>query len=181
LIVAVLGSSALGAVVGGTLTTWLRGRIEREEAWRTRLLDAASSLGTDLSQLLLRSALIRTRLDGGDRWNPEEEASTPLMHAYKEQGDAWDRVRISLTPVQILFGSSSDTFRSANLVLLLLADMRRALRGETDRLHVALTYTDATDSTEVAIDCYQAAVREFDRFTGSATAHIQGGQPKAPS
>jgi hypothetical protein len=37
----VLGSSALGAIVGGMITTRMRGRIERDEAWRTRLVDAS--------------------------------------------------------------------------------------------------------------------------------------------
>src|SRR6266550_7927702 len=51
-LVAVLGSSALGAVFGGYLTTRMRGRIEREEAWRTRLLEAAE----DLNRVLVQGA-----------------------------------------------------------------------------------------------------------------------------
>jgi hypothetical protein len=46
-ILAALGSSALGAIVGGFLTTSLRGRIERDEAWRTRLLDNVAELAAD--------------------------------------------------------------------------------------------------------------------------------------
>ena len=38
---AVLGSSALGAIAGGMITTRMRGRIERDEAWRTGLVDAS--------------------------------------------------------------------------------------------------------------------------------------------
>lgn len=37
----VLGSSAVGAIVGGYITTWLRGRQERDEAMRTRLIEVA--------------------------------------------------------------------------------------------------------------------------------------------
>jgi hypothetical protein len=43
IVVAVLGSSALGAIVGGMITTRMRGRIERDEAWRTRLVDASEA------------------------------------------------------------------------------------------------------------------------------------------
>jgi hypothetical protein len=48
IVLAVLGSSAVGAIAGGYLTTRLRGTIERDEAWRTRLIDCAD---TFLSQL----------------------------------------------------------------------------------------------------------------------------------
>jgi hypothetical protein len=48
--VALLGSSAIGAVVGGSLTTVLRGQIEREEAWRTRMIEAADNVASALSQ-----------------------------------------------------------------------------------------------------------------------------------
>jgi hypothetical protein len=37
----VLGSSALGAIAGGYITTWIRGRQERDEAMRTRLIEVA--------------------------------------------------------------------------------------------------------------------------------------------
>ena len=41
LLITALGASFVGGVLGGALTTWMRGRIEREEAWRTRLIEAA--------------------------------------------------------------------------------------------------------------------------------------------
>lgn len=46
IILAVLGSSAIGAVVGGFLTAWYRGRFERDEAMRTRLIEAAEAFAT---------------------------------------------------------------------------------------------------------------------------------------
>jgi hypothetical protein len=49
---AVLGSSALGAIFGGYVTTRMRGRLEREEAWRTRLIEAADNLNGALSRVL---------------------------------------------------------------------------------------------------------------------------------
>ena len=49
---AVLGSSALGAIFGGYVTTRLRGRLEREEAWRTRLIEAADNFNGAISRTL---------------------------------------------------------------------------------------------------------------------------------
>jgi hypothetical protein len=51
-LLAVLGSSAVRAIAGGYLTTRMRGRIEREEAWRTPLVTAADDLNLHLAQAL---------------------------------------------------------------------------------------------------------------------------------
>jgi hypothetical protein len=53
LVLAVVGSSAVGAVVGGYLTTVTRGRLEREEAWRTRVIEAAVSLNDALVAMMV--------------------------------------------------------------------------------------------------------------------------------
>ena len=50
IVLAVLGSSALGAIAGGYITTRLRGDIERDEAWRTRLVDCADAFLAELGR-----------------------------------------------------------------------------------------------------------------------------------
>jgi hypothetical protein len=47
---AVLGSSVLGSVVGGCLTAWVSGKMARDEAWRTRLIDAIDAFVAQLGQ-----------------------------------------------------------------------------------------------------------------------------------
>jgi hypothetical protein len=163
LIVAALGSSALGAIIGGFITTWLRGRIEREEAWRTRLLDSASVLGTELSELMLSAGKIVHAV---------EKRRAPEAGGIEEVKLAWNRVRTALTPVQILFGHQSKAARHANGVLHSIRDMWRAAEGEMDRVaSLPAGLTVESDPAE-AVDAYfKEATESFGEF--AAAVHQQ--------
>lgn len=50
LVVTVLTSGAIGGAAGGVITSRMRGRIERDEAWRTRLVEASDSFLAQLDR-----------------------------------------------------------------------------------------------------------------------------------
>ena len=81
---AVLGSSALGAIFGGYVTTRMRGRLEREEAWRTRLIEAADNFNGVLSRMLRTLGTLIPRASRGelplrrDDGTPTEDTAAAL-------------------------------------------------------------------------------------------------------
>lgn len=165
LIVAALGSSALGAIFGGFITTWLRGRIEREEAWRTRLLDSASVLGTELSELMLSA---------GKVVHSVEKKGVPEPGEIEEVKLAWNRVRTSLTPVQILFGGQSKTALHANGILHAIRDMWRAADGEMDRLaSLPAGLTVDSDPAEGVDVYFKEASESFTKFAAAVHDQLQ--------
>jgi hypothetical protein len=114
IIVAALGSSAIGAVVGGLITTWLGGRIQREEAWRTRLIEAADDLGCDLAEALLEVGRV---IGEAERFGLAiREAGKPtgaVIQRVAEVRTKINRGRVRLSRVGLLFGADSPTYDRA--------------------------------------------------------------------
>lgn len=107
IVLAVLGSSAVGAVVGGIITTSLRGRIERDEAWRTRLIEAADEYQAAMSGALLayEEALLADAAAGKRPVRNEHgdlaEALADVVKAGEEQST---RVNQLLYRILLLYG-----------------------------------------------------------------------------
>jgi hypothetical protein len=106
---AVLGSSALGAIFGGYLTTRMRGRIEREEAWRTRLIEATDELNgvlvaalTTLGGLLPGASRGETPLRSGDALTPE------TADVLASARDLLNQAEVRLSRVELLFSAESE-------------------------------------------------------------------------
>ena len=89
IIVAALGSSALGAIAGGYMTTRMQGRQEREEAWRTRLIEAS----LEVTGLLLQSisALHATfaKVSGGEM-SLRDASGAPSKEATAATANCWN-------------------------------------------------------------------------------------------
>lgn len=129
ILLAVLGSSALGAVVGGYLTTRLQGRHEREEAWRNRLIAAVHAFNVVLVKALSNTGDFlpgasrgEYALRGADGKLTERAAevvgSTKLV---RNEAD------LALAHLELLVGTNSDVYqyawgalRSINAVINLL-------------------------------------------------------------
>jgi hypothetical protein len=131
LLITALGASLVGGVLGGTLTTWLRGRIEREEAWRTRLIEAAD----DFMKLSSKAGL-----QGGACLHRFQDPAEDMMHddgtvtdagpaALQLARDANTEARIGSLRIGLLFGPSSDARRAANLLVGSLRSSLNTLEG----------------------------------------------------
>jgi hypothetical protein len=166
-IIAAFGSSAVGAIVGGLITTWLRGRIEGDAEWRTRLLDSAAALEAALSDLLVSQRNLARSLRHAEQPSPTD----------CEDAEAkWRLARRAAGLVQLLFGTSSPPFQTANDVLFLARDMNTRIAGETDRLsvqagEVGVTFT--TDQTEAALKLFDAAGTRFNEFADVVNEHVR--------
>jgi hypothetical protein len=165
---AALGSSALGAIVGGLLTTWFRGRFEREEAWRTRLIDAADSLSAAMANTLL--------LGGELLWDYEQEAAAlrdakgNLTESGRERArevrHSNNAARVLLTRVQLLYGGGSPAYQAAwgtlgNVkdCLAVLEKEPRAVK-ELEDVSVASLSEKAKELFSSAAKCQSAFARE---------------------
>ena len=166
-IIAALGSSAVGAIVGGLITTWLRGRIEGDAEWRTRLLDSAAALADALSDLLLSHGNLAMSLQ-----RAEQCSETDLKDAVAK----WALARRAIALVELLFTTQSEVFARASDIMILVRDMRRAIAGDMDRLSdltLALGVTSETDQTEAALTAWNAASARFDTFTAAVNEHVR--------
>ena len=136
---AVLGSSALGAIFGGYVTTRMRGRIEREEAWRTRLIEAADNLNGVLARVLrtlgslvpyaAASQELRLRKDDGtltDRTAAILESVWALLN----------EVEVLLSHLELLFSTDSDVYREGYQTLRLIQRTAGLLEGRTPARHL---------------------------------------------
>jgi hypothetical protein len=175
IIVAALGSSAVGAIVGGFLTTWLRGRIERDEAWRTRLLESGSALGTELSDVFTAGGRIASDLR---RRIPTDEVAEDKV---AELRAAVQAARTALMPVSLLFGRESPTFRDADTIVRLMRDMRRVLEGDMQRVieggeRASLGITSGTPPSDAALALFEAAQSRLKSFADHANDEIRSAQ-----
>jgi hypothetical protein len=122
ILVAALGSSALGAIFGGYLTTRVRGRQEREEAWRSRLIDAADEFAQVLVHVLRTLGTVLPEISRGERQlrgasgSPTRETVAVISSARRFLDDA----ELRLGHLELLVGTDSDVyehgFRSMHLV-----------------------------------------------------------------
>ena len=165
---AALGSSAIGAILGGFLTTWLRGRIERDEDWRTRLIESVDELGAALSELMLHMGRVAGELRRGAR---------PTDDQVEQSVAAWTSAMGKMTRVEILFTHESRTFVNADTLLYLIRDMRRIVEGkmETVDWKVAglLGWTEESDPTKTALSMYTEAEQRFRDFAAAANNEIR--------
>lgn len=131
-VTAALGSSAVGAVVGGMLTTWLRGRLEREEAWRTRLIEAADDVATALSQADLDFNAILVR-DVAEARRPLRDLDGTFTKEVAESLTASmngiRRANRFLTRVELLYGRESAAYAGALDAVYGLSGSVRLLEG----------------------------------------------------
>jgi hypothetical protein len=166
-ILAVLGSSAVGAIVGGLMTTSLRGRIERDAEWRTRLLDSAAALQTALSDCLLSHGTLVMCL---------RKAESPSEAELDDARTRWGLVRTNAGLVELLFTRQSATYVTTNDILLLLRDMRRAMNGVMDRMSLQtsrLGVTPESDQTEAVLTIWEDACARFDKFADAVNEHVR--------
>jgi hypothetical protein len=110
---AVLGSSALGAIFGGYVTTRMRGRLEREEAWRTRLIEAADNLNAALARVLRTLGGLVGRASIGELplrredGTPTEQTAAALESVWTQLND----VEVLLSHLELLFSADSVVYR----------------------------------------------------------------------
>lgn len=109
---AVLGSSALGAIFGGYVTTRMRGRLEREEAWRTRLIEAADNLNGGLVRALRPLGNLLANASRGELPLRSKDG-TLTEHTAAVLTSVWallDELEVSLSHVELLFSNDSDVY-----------------------------------------------------------------------
>jgi hypothetical protein len=92
IIVAALGSSALGAIVGGYMTTRMQGLQEREEAWRTRLIEASHEVTGLLTQCLSALYAIFGQISRGEL-SLRDASAAPSKEAAAAAATCWDLQR----------------------------------------------------------------------------------------
>jgi hypothetical protein len=129
---AVFGSSALGAVVGGILTTWLRGRIEREEAWRTRMIEAADDVASALSQadLDFNAILIGDVAEARHPLrNSDGTLSKKVAGSMKASLEGVRKANQLLTRIELLYGHDSVPYKEALAAIYGLSGCVRLLEG----------------------------------------------------
>ncbi len=131
IVIAVLGSSAVGAVVGGVITTRMRGRIERDEAWRTRLLDASEAFLVQLDRTtgaIPYSWLVSIESNKRPLRSDDGQLTTEAQSAVA----AFEAEKASLMPlrarIELLFGG--DSVRPARSAVRSLDSVAALLVGD---------------------------------------------------
>jgi hypothetical protein len=180
IILAVLGSSAIGAVVGGFLTTWYRGRIERDEAWRTRRLDAADEFCTAQNAALTAGM----RALGGMENRPDEildesgelvEWASQLRDKFLETREATLATTVRL---ELLFGPDSRPAEAAWATVLHLREAVNLIaRMPNPLLRHQLNPGDHEGISLVARQEGDDAIRAQIDFARAASAMIRGEKP----
>src|SRR5262249_16322102 len=115
LVIAVLGSSAIGAIFGGYLTTRMRGHIEREEAWRGRLIEASDALYPTLAAYLTEFGALLPRAASGDTPLRNKDGSlTDEVAAAVKAGDEYAmEIEQRLGHLELLFSAESAPYQHA--------------------------------------------------------------------
>jgi hypothetical protein len=131
-LVTALGSSIIGGVCGGLLTTLLRGRIEKDQATTTRLIDAADGYLEQRvrANVVAMETLELLRDQDAGAW--EEEADMPLapgQQAIEKMADAEDNAEVALERVRLLYGLGSPVAAKGLETVTNAKQMIHALRG----------------------------------------------------
>lgn len=131
ILIAALGSSALGAIVGGYLPTRMRGRLEREEAWRTRLIEAADEFYRVLVGELRALGGLIFSVSIGDRplWQEDGTLDSEIADAIKAALQLSDEAEIQLSRIELLFGSPSTVYQDGFKALHYVDRARGLLEG----------------------------------------------------
>jgi hypothetical protein len=113
ILVATLGSSALGAVLGGYLTTRMRGRIEREEAWRTRLIETAEDLNGVLVQTARTLGGFLPRAARGEHplRKPDGTLTDEAAAGVQTASDLCVQAEASLARFELMFGVETEAYQ----------------------------------------------------------------------
>jgi hypothetical protein len=133
---AVLGSSALGAIFGGYVTTRMRGRLEREEAWRTRLIEAADNLNGALSRAL-RTLGNLLAPSGRPPFRSEDGTITePTAAALESVWALLNEVGVLLSHLELLFSADSNVYSEGLETMRLIQRTAGLLEGRAAAQHL---------------------------------------------
>jgi hypothetical protein len=135
---AVLGSSALGAIFGGYVTTRMRGRLEREEAWRTRLIEAADNFNGALSRVLRTLGNLVGGATAGDR-PLRREGGAPTERTEAALESVWtllNEVEVLLSHLELLFSTDSDVYQEGYQTMRLIQRTAGLLDGRPPAQHL---------------------------------------------
>lgn len=132
-LVAALTSGALGAIVGGYLTVRVRGRIEREEAWRARLIEAADELTKVLVAALNREGNLLTLASRGDRqlFGRHMKVRSETEETLNWIGDRLREAWVALGRVELLFTEDSKAYEHGVQTIKLIGKAVALVRGLT--------------------------------------------------
>jgi hypothetical protein len=185
IVLAAIGGGGIGGVIGGYLQVVKRGRIERAEQWRTRLIEASEEFQKSVTETLLEfdPAMLRDAIDGKSPLFEENGEPTPgtadIVHKTREELVGARRL---LARIQLLYGTGSSTpppaqaDRGAYLQALTALDCIRtsiALLEERGRPQPAVRAVLALQQGEDLLDAFSEtswrehraalAVREYER------------------
>jgi hypothetical protein len=137
ILVAALGSSALGAIVGGYLTTRLQGRHEREEAWRNRLIEAVHAFNGQVVKALTDTGGLLPGASRGEYPLRGEDGNLtePAAGVVGSTAVVRDEMELALAHLELLVGTDSDVYqhaysalRAVRMIINLLEGRPRATR-----------------------------------------------------
>jgi len=125
ILVAALGSSAIGAVFGGYLTTRMRERFEREEAWRNRLIDAADDYNKRLVDALWKlGGLLPSAARGNRQLRTGDELAEETKAVLDSVADCLHDAEVRFGHMELLFRADSPVVVHGLRVLELLQRSR---------------------------------------------------------
>jgi hypothetical protein len=137
LLLSAFGASIIGGLLGGLLTTWLRGRIEEKEAWRNRGIEAADEfMKLSGHTALLVGDLLRVCEDPHSGLIGADGSPSPRCRKEIQAArDANAEARIASNRIPILFGMDSDVADAARKIIqstgLVLSTLEGAPEGRT--------------------------------------------------
>jgi hypothetical protein len=116
----------------------MRGRLEREEAWRTRLIEAADNLNGALSRVLrILGNLLASASSGRTPLRSEDGTATELTAAALES--VWallNEVGVLLSHLELLFSADSNVYSEGIETMRLIQRTAGLLDGRPPALHL---------------------------------------------
>lgn len=146
----ILSSSAIGAIVGGYMTTWIRGRQERDEAMRTRLIEVSDEFVQAFMEALMayRTRALRDAICGKAVLRQDGELTEEISEILDDVAEKTRSATPVLTRVGLLYGTAGgDTPYEAGLQCIdCLNGSCGLLRGDAsaqEAIHWVLADTEA--------------------------------------